>query len=209
MSQIKNLIRDYGDFKVNIPNWEIADVGVTALLGPSGSGKTTIFRMLMGLEKCDSLEWYFKNENLAQLKPAERNLGVVFQTYDLFSHLSAMENIEFAIEAKKIKNSNLADSFIKKLNLSKCQNNKADILSGGEKQRVALARALVGSPRMLLLDEPFSALDQGLRQEARSLVKSIVEELEIPVLLITHDPQDVKFLADYTVKIDNGSLNSI
>lgn len=206
MSLVKNLIRDYGDFKLNIPTWEIADKGVTALLGPSGSGKTSVFRILMGLENCDNLEWNFNNENIAQLKPADRNLGVVFQSYDLFPHLTAKGNIEFAIEAKGLKSKNIVNELIEKLNLQKCQNSRAEVLSGGEKQRVALARALVGSPRMLLLDEPFSALDQNLRDDARGLVKSVVQNLDIPVLLITHDAQDVDALAQQIVKIENGQL---
>ena len=96
MSFVENLFRDYGDFKVEIPKWEILDEGVTVLWGPSGSGKTTVFRILLGLEPCPAMKWNFQGENLAKLKTPDRRLGVVFQTLELFPHMSAEENILFA-----------------------------------------------------------------------------------------------------------------
>ena len=108
MSMVKSLYRDYGSasggltdrFVIDIPEWQIADEGITALWGPSGSGKTSVFRLLLGLEKCASLSWVFKGQDLAQLPTPKRRLGVVFQSYELFSHLSAWRNIQFAAEAR-------------------------------------------------------------------------------------------------------------
>lgn len=209
MGLVQNLVRDYTDFKIEIPKWEIADEGITALWGPSGSGKTSIFRLLIGLEECPGLIWNFKGENLAIQPVPKRKLGVVFQNYELFPHLSAEENIKFAAEARGIpKNEtekNLTE-LIEQLQLQSCRNRPAHLLSGGEKQRVALARALIGQPRFLFLDEPFSAIDEDLREEARRLVKRVIENRKIPTLLITHDKRDVSFLAHQMVEIRDGRI---
>jgi len=207
MGSVRNLIRDYGDFKIDIPEWEISDHGITALWGPSGSGKTSIFRLLIGLEDCPALTWEFKGENLAALPVPARKLGVVFQTYELFPHMTAEKNIRFAAEARGVENfeKNLND-LIEMLQLQQCRARPAHVLSGGEKQRVALARALIGNPRFLFLDEPFSAIDEDLREEARKLVKTVIENRGIPTLLITHDKRDVAFLAHNMVEIRDGRI---
>lgn len=209
MSVVKNLIRDYGNFKIEIPHWEIADHGVTALWGPSGSGKTSVFRVLLGLEPCPSLVWEFKGEDLAQKTLRDRGLGVVFQSYELFPHLSARDNILFAAEAKKIEKNEAraqVDLLSEKLGLRSCLDTKAQLLSGGERQRVALARALMSRPRLLMLDEPFSALDENLRAGARELVRDVLREENVPALLITHDERDLEILAQRVQKIERGRL---
>lgn len=200
MSVVRNLNRQLGELKIQISHWEIADQGITALKGPSGSGKTQIIRTLLGLEKCPSLSWEFAGEDLAKLPIEKRRLGVVFQGYELFPHLTARENIEFAARARKIPKEELAEriaDFATKLKLNDCLDRRADKLSGGEQQRVALARALMGRPRFLFLDEPFSALDSELRAEARALVKRIISEEKIPTLLVSHDAADIAELADH------------
>jgi ABC-type Fe3+/spermidine/putrescine transport system ATPase subunit len=212
MGLVQNLIRDYGDFKVDISSWTIEDKGITALWGPSGSGKTSIFRLLIGLEPCPGLKWEFNGVDLAQLPVPERRLGVVFQTYELFPHLSAEENIQFAAQARKIPKDQTAkdlQELIEELQLQGCRTRQAYLLSGGEKQRVALARALIGQPRFLFLDEPFSAIDEDLRDDARQLVKRVIEHRRIPTLLITHDRRDVAFLAHQMVEILDGRIVKI
>jgi sulfate transport system ATP-binding protein/putative spermidine/putrescine transport system ATP-binding protein len=209
MSLVENLIRDYGDFKVEIPRWEIADQGVTALWGPSGSGKTSVFRLLAGLEPCPGLTWTFKGEDLARLAPPDRRIGVVFQSFELFPHMSAEENILFAARARRIPEADARKSFrrlIESLRMESYVSKKAAVLSGGEAQRVALARAVIGRPRILFLDEPFSSLDAELRERARLMTKSLIQELQIPTLLVTHDQNDLDRLADVTVKIRDGRL---
>lgn len=209
MSLVENLNKKYDDFVLRIPSLEILDQGVTVLWGPSGSGKTTVFRILLGLEPCNDLKWMWNGQDLAQLKPQDRQIGVVFQSYDLFPHLSAQENIWFAAQARKIEKSSAQKRFaqlVETLKLSACLNRKAELLSGGEKQRVALARALMAFPRILFLDEPFSALDENLRQEARQLVKKLLQETQTPALLITHDEKDLQALADKVCKIDQGQI---
>jgi ABC-type sugar transport system ATPase subunit len=209
MSFVENLFHSQGDFKIEIPRWEILDQGVTVLKGPSGSGKTTIFRVLLGLEPCSSLKWTFNDIDLAQLPIPEKRLGVVFQTLDLFPHLSAQENILFAGRARKIsseKSTVRLQELSKALRMESFIEKPAKVLSGGERQRVAIARAIMGEPRILLLDEPFSALDHELKNESRLLIKKVIEDEKIPTLLVTHDPEDVKAMADKVTSLLNGQI---
>ncbi|MGE4133512.1 MAG: ATP-binding cassette domain-containing protein [Bdellovibrionales bacterium] len=209
MSQVKGLNKKYEDFSIEIPQWEISDQGVTALWGPSGSGKTTLFRLLLGLEDCPGLSWIFKGEDLAQLPVGERRLGVVFQSLELFPHMTAEQNIEFAAMARGLspeESKARGQELVAELALSNCLGRASALLSGGEAQRVALARALIGQPRFLFLDEPFSNLDSELRQEARALVRKVIDLYQVPTLLITHDAEDLKALADHQVRIQAGRI---
>ncbi len=209
MSLVEKLIIEYSDFSVRIEKWELLDNGVNVLWGPSGSGKTSVFRGLLGLEHVKECKWMFGGEDLGRLNPGQKNIGVVFQTYDLFPHMTAYENIQFAAEAKKVDKKvfeSQLDAISKKLRIEHLLNKKAPLLSGGEQQRVAMARAVVGEQRMLFLDEPFSALDEEMKQESRELVRDFIKEQNIPVLLITHDKRDVDFLADKVSEIKGGRL---
>lgn len=209
MSFVKNLLKKYDDFQIQIENLEIPDEGVTALLGKSGSGKSSILRLLSGLEECDGMEWTFQQTPMHNLTPADRRIGFVFQSYEIFPHMTARENILFAARARKISTSETNEKMKELsqiLHLSTFLDRRADLLSGGEKQRVALARALIAKPRILFLDEPFSALDEELRQEARQLVKDLLAREKIPALLITHDQRDVDFLASKQYRIANGRI---
>lgn len=209
MSLVEKLIIEYTDFSVRIENWELLDSGVNVLWGPSGSGKTSVFRGLLGLEHVTECKWIFGGEDLGRLSPGQKNIGVVFQTYDLFPHMTAYENIHFAAAARKVDSAAFErqlEAIAKKLRIEHLLNKKAPLLSGGEQQRVAMARAVVGKPRMLFLDEPFSALDEELKQESRELVRDFIKEQKIPVLLITHDKRDVDVLGDKVFEIKNGQL---
>lgn len=216
MSLVKNLNHSYRDssgedFNLEIPEWNILDQGVTALWGPSGSGKTSVFRHLIGLEPNKNMSWVVDGVDLAKLSIAERRLGVVFQTLDLFPHLTGRENILFAAKARKISLERAAQKIKKWLPLLQMENfldRRAGVLSGGEKQRVALARALIGEPRLLMLDEPLSALDEELRNGAREMLKNLIAEEKIPTILITHDGRDLEILANQVTKIRNGKIIS-
>jgi ABC-type sulfate/molybdate transport systems ATPase subunit len=211
VSLVEYLQHDYGDFKLTIPRWEIPDEGVTVLWGPSGSGKTSIFRHLIGLENCAQMKWDFQGVDLAKLKTPERKLGVVFQSLELFPHMTAEENIRFAAKSRKLspeKTQKKLSRLLQALQLQTCKDRLSPLLSGGEKQRVAIARALIGEPRLLLLDEPFSALDQDIRAESRRLIKDLIREEKIPTLLVTHDQEDVKALADRVWVLKEGRFVS-
>lgn len=211
MSYVENLHRDYGDFKLDIDSWEILDEGVTVLWGPSGSGKTSVFRILLGLEPCPGMKWTFQGVDLAKLKTPQRRLGVVFQTLDLFPHMTAEENILFAARARDVNPQKVAARMKELTEVMQMQSflqRKAAILSGGEKQRVAIARAIIGEPRLLLLDEPFSALDQELREESRKVVKRVIEVEKIPTLLVTHDQRDVEVLGNKVTTLWQGKIVS-
>lgn len=209
MSLVENLVKTYDDFKIEIPKWEILDQGVTALKGASGSGKTTVLRILLGLESCPGLRWQFSGENLADKSVSSRGLGVVFQTLELFPHLSARENVLFAAKARDLTAAETEKRFqelSEVLQMTSFLSRKARLLSGGEKQRVAIARALIAKPKVLFLDEPFSALDEALKMEARALLKKVLEREKIPAVLVTHDQRDIEILADKVSEIAFGKL---
>ncbi len=212
MSHIKNLVLKMDDFELNIKELVIPEKGITAILGSSGSGKTTFLKTLIGLYEPQGWSWTFKGELLSGLDIGSRRLGVVFQNYDLFPHLTAEENINLVLKARNSEKAarliaqNKVEKYISQLNLVNCRQTRAQNLSGGEKQRVALLRALVSNPRILLLDEPFAALDTDLRSEARLLVKEVLSQLDIPVYLVTHDKEDVTSLAENVIHLKNGKL---
>lgn len=212
MSRVENLIVNFDHFHLSIPEWEIQDHGITALLGPSGSGKSTVFRILLGLQSCDSLRWDFKGTDLARLPVRDRRLGVVFQSYELFPHLTARENILFAAEARKIskpESYKALTNLIDELHMENFIDRRSSLCSGGEKQRIALARAIIGRPRILLLDEPFSALDEELRAEARTLLKKVIQNNQIPAVLVSHDLRDAQELANKTYRLNKGQLEEV
>lgn len=208
MSWIKNLKYDFGNFVIDIPQWEILDRGLTVLWGASGAGKTTTLRILLGLDG-SGYEWHLGGQNIGALPVREKRMGVVFQSYDLFPHMSAGENVAFALRARGIALATVADrlaDYKDMLGLHEFWQRPAHKLSGGEQQRIALVRALIAKPRVLFLDEPFSALDESLRQESRLLVKSLIAREEIPTILITHDKADVRELAARAAILDRGKI---
>ena len=207
MSLIENLNHQYDDFLIDIPRWELPDEGISSLQGPSGSGKTSVIRLLLGLDPCPSLVWNLKGTDIAKLPVREKKLGVVFQTLDLFPHMTAEQNWLFGRQSRKLAlSANIVTEVPKRLKIAHLSKQSVTTMSGGERQRVALARALLSEPRFLFLDEPFSALDVELRTGARQLVRDVIHEMKIPTLLITHDPEDVRSLGDHQFKIHNGCL---
>lgn len=210
MSVVKNLKVKLGDFCLDVPEMSMSDSGVTCVVGPSGSGKTTLFRALIGLEKSiQGWSWDWKGTDLLKISYLERNIGVVFQTLEIFPHLTARENIEFPltlVSRDKQGRSRRVQSLIERLHLEGCSERKGSELSGGEKQRVAIARAISRQPRILLLDEPFSALDVENKAEARLLIKSLIEEHKIPTMLITHDRGDVDAFGGVVLYMSGGRI---
>lgn len=205
MSTVKNLNLVLGDFSLQKDNIELLDEGITILWGPSGCGKSSFLKALMGFYICPNMVWDFKGQDLNKLPAGKRPIGIVFQSYDLFPHMSCKENIEFALRAKGQNFSNIQaywEQIQNLLNLTPFLNTQASKLSGGEAQRTALARALITQPEILLLDEPFSALDQNRRDKARKLLSSIVTTLKIPAIMVSHDEEDTK-LAQKVIDFEN------
>lgn len=182
-----------------------------ALVGPSGSGKTTVLRSIAGLHdidagyiKCASTTW-LDTDNRLNVSVQRRNIGMVFQHYALFPHKTALENVTLAIRGKNRKDSRLlAASWLERTNMTGMENRRPGQLSGGQRQRVALARALAGNPSTLLLDEPFSAVDQQTRRKLYRELAKLRADLEIPMILVTHDVLEVQQLADSLCLIHKG-----
>lgn len=197
MPNLKGLNYKFEDFQIQIENWTFADRGLSALIGRSGVGKSTLIRILLGLQSSSIDSFTIGELDVSKLPTEDRRISVVFQSYDLFPHLSSEENIWFAADARSISRSQVSAVFknlITRLQIEKILSRKAAVLSGGERQRVALARALLIKPRLLILDEPFSALDPELREESQRVTSDLLAEYDIPSLLITHDMADISYM---------------
>lgn len=211
MSLVRKIDVHYDDFHLMVDGLEIPDQGITLIQGPSGAGKTTFLRILMGLDPLvrSNFEWIFKGEDLAKRSPPDRRLGVVFQGGELFPHMTVRENILFHAIARKIPKDvylRKLDQYVKIAKLDNKLNQKTSTLSGGEKQRVALLRALIGQPNILLLDEPFSALDPSLKNELKTFLKEIVKIDSQPCLIVSHDEKDADDLANFVIIFENGKI---
>lgn len=183
---------------------------ITALVGPSGSGKTSFMRLMAGLEKPESGfirsvgRYLYHDENNICIVPQKRQVGLMFQDYALFDHLNIAENIAYGVE--KSKRESVIEFWLKRINLSHRAKDFPQMLSGGEKQRVALARALACEPEVLLLDEPFSALDSILRHELRREIQLLIKDSDIPVLIATHDLVEARLIADQISVMVKGKI---
>lgn len=199
-----------GDFNLDV-DCEIPSKGITALFGPSGSGKTSLLRLLAGLEndskgfaKIENSVW---QDSQTSLPTYQRGVGYVFQEPSLFEHLSVRQNIEFARKRSAQARTELStESLIEQLGLSQISDRDAVSLSGGEKQRVAIARALASEPSLLLLDEPFSALDANRQQQLLKLISKLAAQLSIPMIFVSHLLDEVAQIADYIVLLDVGKV---
>ena len=178
------------------------------MIGPSGGGKTTIIRMLAGLEKPDEGqvifgdEVWFDSERRINITPQKRRLGYVFQDYNLFPHLNLLDNAAFAaVEKKEV------DDLFELFKISHLKKRKPHMVSGGERQRCAICQALARHPRLLLLDEPFSALDVVTRRGLREELKSLKGRLSCPIIYVTHDIHEALFLADEILPVVDGKID--
>ncbi len=184
-----------------------------ALLGPSGSGKTTLLRIIAGLRACASgaikvggETWLSTNDGINK-SPQDRGVGLVFQDYALFPHLTALDNVAIALgPMPKPEARNRARQLLAQVQLQGLESRRPHSLSGGESQRVAIARALARSPRVLLLDEPFSAVDRMTRVSLRSDLMALKSSLSIPIVLVTHDIDEAMQLADRVSILDHGRV---
>ncbi|MFT4219763.1 MAG: ABC transporter ATP-binding protein [Microbacterium sp.] len=187
---------------------EIPAGSFVTLLGPSGSGKTTTLNVLAGFLKPDEGSVLFDGQEVGNLPPGARRLGIVFQNYAIFPHMTVGENVAFPLVAQKWKGDRKARvaEMLELVKLGGFQNRRASTLSGGQLQRVALARALAPSPQVLLLDEPLSALDKQLREAMQSELKSIQREVGVTTISVTHDQSEALSMSDHVVVMNGGRI---
>ena len=210
--RLDTVVKTFETFRaVHGVSLDIKSGELVALLGPSGSGKTTILRMVAGLEFADGGQIHFGEENATDIPVRDRGVGFVFQHYALFPHMTVAENIAFGMKVSKVKRSTAdidkrVDELLALVQLAGLGERFPGQISGGQRQRVALARALAVDPRVLLLDEPFGALDANVRRDLRRWLRSIHDELGITTLFVTHDQEEALDLADRVVILDKGKI---
>ena len=212
MSSIKivNLNKSFNNKTVldNI-NLEVKEGEIISLLGPSGCGKSTTLKIIAGILDFDKGDILFDDKSIKNTNTKNRNVGIVFQEYLLFPHMTVYENIEFGLKMKKIKKNDRdkkVKELIKLVKLKDYDNKYPSELSGGQKQRVAIARTLAVNPQVLLLDEPFSNLDINLRQEMREFVSTLQKELKVTTILVTHDKEEALMMSDKIAVMVNGQI---
>ena len=207
---LKEVSKYFGKVRaVDNLNLEIKDGEFVALLGPSGCGKTTTLLMIAGIYKPTKGRIYFDNEDITDLPPKDRNIGMVFQSYALYPHMTVYNNIAFPLKLKKTPKHVIHEKVVKVARLLRIDNlldRKPSQLSGGQQQRVALARALVKEPDVLLLDEPLSNLDAKLRIYMRAELKKLQKELKVTTIYVTHDQVEAMSMADRIAVMNQGKL---
>ncbi|MFB5266950.1 sulfate/molybdate ABC transporter ATP-binding protein [Paenibacillus enshidis] len=208
--EVRNLNKHFGSFHaVKDVSFEIAKGHLIGLLGPSGGGKTSILRMLAGLENPDGGDILFHGQRVNELPPQERGIGFVFQNYALFKHMTVFDNIAFGLKIKKMPKAQIRDRVMELVELTGLKGFERRYphqLSGGQRQRVAFARALAPEPQLLLLDEPFAAIDAKIRQELRSWLRDLIERVGITSIFVTHDQDEAIEVADEIMVINQGRL---
>ncbi|MFN8642432.1 MAG: sulfate/molybdate ABC transporter ATP-binding protein [Candidatus Binatia bacterium] len=210
---IRNVTKRFGDFvalddvSLDVPHGQLV-----ALLGPSGSGKTTLLRIIAGLETADSGAIHYEEEDATDRSPRDRNVGFVFQHYALFRHMTVFENIAFGLRVRKWPKAAVEErvrELLRLIQLDGIGNQVPSQLSGGQRQRVALARALAASPKVLLLDEPFGALDAKVRTELRQWLRRLHDEIHVTSVFVTHDQEEAFEVADRVVVMNRGRIEQV
>ena len=207
---VRNVTKSFGTFvALNDVSLEVPDGALLALLGPSGSGKTTLLRIIAGLEVADSGTVLHHQEDVTHAPVRDRNVGFVFQHYALFRHLTVFENVAFGLRVRDVPRADVKPRVRELLRLVQLEGLERSLptqLSGGQRQRVALARALAARPKVLLLDEPFGALDAKVRQELRQWLRRLHDELHVTSVFVTHDQEEAFEVADRVVIMSQGRI---
>jgi sulfate/thiosulfate transport system ATP-binding protein len=210
---VENVSKQFGSFQaLDQVNLEVKSGSLVALLGPSGSGKSTLLRLISGLENPDTGRIWLTGEDSTRKSVQERNIGFVFQHYALFKHLSVRQNIAFGLEIRKVNSTKIRQRVEELLDLVQLQglgNRYPGQLSGGQRQRVALARALAVEPQVLLLDEPFGALDAKVRKDLRAWLRRLHDEVHVTTVFVTHDQEEAMEVADEIVVMNQGRIEQI
>jgi sulfate transport system ATP-binding protein len=211
--EVRNVTKAYGAFHaLRDVSLEVPTGQLVALLGPSGSGKTTLLRIIAGLEAADKGKVLYQDDDVTSRAVRERNVGFVFQHYALFSHMNIFENIAFALRVRKWKKADVKErvhELLKLIQLQGLEKRYPSQLSGGQRQRVALARALAPQPKVLLLDEPFGALDAKVRQDLRRWLRRLHDEIHVTSVFVTHDQEEAFEVADHVVVMNGGRIEQV
>ena len=208
--ELKNINKNFGDYKAsdNV-NFGVEKGKLIGLLGPSGSGKTTILRMIAGLETPDSGDIIIDGVRVNDLAASKRGIGFVFQNYALFRYMTVYDNIAFGLRVQKADKKKIDErvrELIKLIGLEGLEKRYPSQLSGGQRQRVAFARALAPNPQLLLLDEPFAAIDAKVRKELRSWLREMIEKLGVTSIFVTHDQDEAIEVADEIIITNKGRI---
>ncbi|RKX99958.1 MAG: ABC transporter ATP-binding protein, partial [Spirochaetes bacterium] len=205
---VKKLQKAYPEFFMDI-SLEVKKGELLTLLGPSGCGKTTTLNLIAGFLNPDTGQIILNGEDITNLPPHKRKIGIVFQDYALFPHMNVYKNIAFGLKMSGIDEKRIRKRVEELLRLTKLESyekRSVTTLSGGEQQRVALARALAPNPELLLLDEPLSALDAKLRKELRGEVRRIIKEIDLTTIYVTHDQEEAMALSDRIAVMKDGKI---
>jgi sulfate/thiosulfate transport system ATP-binding protein len=210
---VRNISKRFGDFDaLSDVSFEVEGGSLTALLGPSGSGKSTLLRIIAGLEFPDTGEILISGEEATALKPQKRNVGFVFQHYAAFKHMTVRDNVAFGLEVRKRPKAEIrerVDLLLKLVQLEAFGSRYPAQLSGGQRQRMALARALAPEPQVLLLDEPFGALDARVRAELRDWLRRLHEEVHVTTIFVTHDQVEAMDVASQIAVMNAGRIEQV
>ncbi|MET3177636.1 UNVERIFIED_ORG: sulfate transport system ATP-binding protein [Variovorax guangxiensis] len=215
--EIRNISKQFGDFRaLRDVSLDVDSGELVALLGPSGCGKTTLLRIIAGLETADTGSILFSGEDTTDVHVRERQVGFVFQHYALFRHMTVFENVAFGLRVKPRKERpsdaqirQKVTDLLKLVQLDWLADRYPSQLSGGQRQRIALARALAVEPKVLLLDEPFGALDAKVRKELRRWLRRLHDELHVTSIFVTHDQEEALEVADRVVVINKGQIEQV
>ena len=211
--EIEAVSKAFGEFRaLDAVTLEVPEGSLTALLGPSGSGKSTLLRIVAGLETPDAGAVLMDGADLTAARPQERGIGFVFQHYAAFTHMSVRENVAFGLRIRKRPRAEVrerVDELLALVGLTKWSEQRPDQLSGGQRQRMALARALAVEPRVLLLDEPFGALDANVRAELRRWLRRLHDERGVTTVLVTHDQEEAMEVADTIAVMNSGRIEQV
>lgn len=210
---IQNAVKRYGDFTaLNGVSLDIQEGEFFTLLGPSGCGKTTLLRMIAGFNSIEGGDFYFGEKRINDVPAHKRDIGMVFQNYAIFPHLTVRENVAYGLKARKMPAKEIkpkVDEALELVQISHLADRKPNELSGGQQQRVALARAFVIEPSVLLMDEPLSNLDAKLRVQMRSVIKKLQRRLGITTIYVTHDQEEALTLSDRIAVFNKGFIEQI
>jgi sulfate/thiosulfate transport system ATP-binding protein len=210
---VRNITKRFGEFvALNNVSVDVPHGSLVALLGPSGSGKTTLLRIIAGLEVADEGSIHYEEEDATKRSPRERNVGFVFQHYALFRHMTVFENVAFGLRVRKWPKARIKErvhELLRLVQLENLANQSPSQLSGGQRQRIALARALAAAPKVLLLDEPFGALDAKVRGELRQWLRRLHDEIHVTSVFVTHDQEEAFEVSDKVVVMNRGCVEQV